>query len=95
MRSVIWKFPVPAQGDFTLDLPEGPCAPLDVQMQLDHRDGTRKPHLWVRVSADQKARKTKRQFFVVGTGIEFDAEGLTYVGTFQPTSSLVFHLFAH
>lgn len=33
MKTVIWKFPIPAEGAFTLDLPEGPCHPLAVQMQ--------------------------------------------------------------
>jgi hypothetical protein len=87
MKSVIWKFPIPAQDNFTLDLPEGPCQPLAVQLQRGE------PVLWIRVSADPDARKTKRTFRVVATGQPFDDEGLLYAGTFQPSPDLVFHLF--
>jgi hypothetical protein len=87
MISVIWKFPVPAQDEFTLDLPEGPCLPLTVQLQRSD------PTLWIRVSANPNARKTRRTFRVVATGQPFNDEGLLYVGTFQPSPDLVFHLF--
>jgi hypothetical protein len=87
MITVIWKFPIPAEGTFTLDLPEGPCRPLDVQMQLDVAT------LWIQVSANPNALKRKRTFHVVPTGTPFEDEGLSYVGTFQPVPGLVFHLF--
>lgn len=87
MKSVIWKFPIPAEGTFTLDLPEGPCRPLAVQMQLDVAI------LWIHVSADPNASRRKRTFHVVSTGHPFDDEGLSYVGTSQPMPGLVFHLF--
>jgi hypothetical protein len=92
MKSVIWKFPIPAEGTFKLDLPEGPYRPLAVQMQ-HVQQGVDVATLWIHVSADPNARKLKRTFHVVPTGQPFDDEGLLYVGTFQPASHLVFHLF--
>jgi hypothetical protein len=86
-ETVIWKFPVPAQSVFDLDLPDAPFAPLCVQMQAGVAQ------VWIQVNADPNLAKRKRRFVVVATGAPFDSFNLHYVGTFQPQSGLVFHLF--
>jgi hypothetical protein len=81
---VVWKFEIPAQPSFTLDMRLG-ARVLSVQLQ----DG--KPMLWALVDTSQPERTFA--FRSVPTGLEFDPTGLTFAGTFQPLPGLVFHLF--
>lgn len=88
MMKVIWKFEVPSQLSFTLDLPEGACV-LSVQMQHG------KPQMWVLVDVEERPKET-HAFRVQPTGVEFAMPVLGvhhFVGTFQPEPGLVFHLF--
>lgn len=88
MTRVIWKYDIPPDREFTLEMPAGVVDLLDVQMQ----DG--QPRLWVCVNAHERGqRRTPHHFRVVPTGLPFVAEDLDYVGTFQPEPGLVFHLF--
>jgi len=89
LKRVIWKFEVPAEGQFTVELPT-PFHILTVQMQDD------KPQMWVSVNGDRSATRLKPTFVVIPTGRVYDMpeDGrLDYVGTFQPAPGLVFHLF--
>lgn len=83
---VIWKYLIRPSPDFTLDMPEGLPEFLAVQMQ----DGV--ACMWA--SVDPNSRSVPHKFRVVQTGAEYDPGGLTYIGTFQPTPDLVFHLFS-
>ena len=89
MKSVIYKYLVQTQREFALEIPDGRYEVLDVQMQQAAAV------LWIRVSADPAAPKIKRWFWLLPTGMEFDDDHVTlkYVGTFQPTDKLTFHLF--
>lgn len=86
MKSVIWKYPISARAEFTLEMPEGRFELLSVQMQNGE------PVMWAIVNPTQ--RKTLHKFRVVPTGEEFERTDLhRYLGTFQPVNGLVFHLF--
>lgn len=82
----IWKFPIPCEDIFKLDLPLG-AKVLTVQTQI----GT--PCIWVLV--DPEMEETPYWFRLAGTGHPLDpVESETYVGTFQlRDGALVFHLF--
>lgn len=84
--TTIYKYPVPIQDCFTLDLPEGAKA-LSVQTQNGE------PQIWATVNP--AAPKQARKFRVLGTGHPFpDVDACKYVGTFQiHGGSLAFHLF--
>lgn len=87
-QRVIWKFPIPAEPMFTIDMPEGRPKVLDVQMQGDTAV------MWAIV--DPAQRIVKHRFAVLATGVVFEREAfdpLEYVGTFQPRVDLAFHLF--
>lgn len=58
---------------------------LTVQMQLEN------PFMWCLVDPD--AELHTRRFELIGTGHLFDNGLREYIGTFQLTSNLVFHLF--
>lgn len=87
----IYKYSIPIEDEFTLDLPDG-ARILCVQTQHDA------PQLWAVV--DPEAQRITRRFAIRGTGHPVD-EALadigmssTYRGTFQlRNGSLVFHLF--
>lgn len=84
----IWKYPVPAEDEFTLDMPQGSVS-LSVRNQGNY------PCLWALVDPD--APKKPHRFRVFGTGQSIsDAEiaAMSYVGTFQIMDGvLIFHLF--
>ena len=82
----IYKYPVPVEDSFTLDLPEG-FRVLAIQEQHGA------PQLWAMVDADGK--KQPEQFALRGTGHNCDGLGFAeHVGTFQLSSgALVFHVF--
>lgn len=82
---IIFKYPV-SQGRFSHSLPRGSKI-LDVQVQ-----GSR-PVMWVLI--DQSRTEETRHFVTVPTGMEFDTRDLDYVGTFQLSERLVFHLFQY
>lgn len=86
---VIHKFPVEPVSEgvpyFTAMLPDG-AEFLHVEQQKEY------VQMWWML--DPKASKFARQFRIVATGEEFDAEGLEFLGTFfVDGGSLVFHLF--
>lgn len=86
MKRAVWKYPISARAEFTLDMPEGRFEFLAVQMQGPE------PCMWVVVDPTQ--RKVPHKFRVVPTGEEFEkTDDLVYLGTFQPLNGLVFHLF--
>jgi hypothetical protein len=86
--SVIWKFLVQVKERFALELPEGDYQPLAVQLQHGH------PMIWISVNADPTAKKVKRGFLIIPTGLSFNPKHVVrYLGTFQQTPDLVFHLY--
>lgn len=84
MRRVIWKYPISARAEFTLEMPED-FEFLTVQLQNGE------PCAWFCVHPTQS--KVPHRFRVVPTGQEFEPADMTYLGTFQPLNGLVFHLF--
>lgn len=82
----IYKYAIPDQEEFTLDLPAKAEA-LHVDVQHN------KPFVWALVDPDEKV--TKRTFRVVPTGVDIlESYKLAYVGTFLiDNGNLVFHLF--
>lgn len=80
--SRIWKYPVKGP-NFELAMPQG-ARVLTVQVQ--HGE----PVLWALV--DPEKPHARRAFLLIGTGHDFDATGLNYVGTFQE-GPFVWHLF--
>ena len=90
---VIWKYLIPVQDRFTLEIPG---AFKDVQFLCVQPQGTAlNPCLWVLV--DPNGPKGSWLFAVRGTGHEFtelDEPTGTYVGTFQlADGKFVGHLF--
>jgi hypothetical protein len=90
MTTTIWKFKLPIEDDFTLQLPKG-YKILTVQMQNEA------PCLWVLVSLEEKEMETAT-FRVAGTGHPIDMEnyplGIEYINSFQmENGKLMFHLF--
>lgn len=85
MEKSIWKYPVSDRTHFTLSLPQG-AEILSVQIQHG------KPQLWALVSPQLPTED--RRFCIVGTGWDFDADGLKFIGTFQQSGgAFVLHLF--
>ena len=82
----IWKYPIPAEDSFTLELPDM-AQPLCVQTQ----QGT--PYLWVLLDSTYRTRPW--QFYVLNTGQPVGERRLgRYLGTFQlEAGTLVFHCF--
>ncbi len=84
---VVWKFMVPGDDNFEIDMPAG-ARILTVQPQ-----GTQ-ICLWA--LCDPAQGKEMRQFRLAGTGhvIDWPANRLAYIGTFQVAGGLlIFHLF--
>jgi hypothetical protein len=79
----IWKYEVLIDDNFKIEMPSD-SELLSVQMQGGE------PKLWV--LCDPKKDKVKRKFRLFGTGHEISGN-LKFVGTFQYSSVLVFHLF--
>lgn len=87
--SVIWKFPVKIEDQFSLDMPQG-ARVLCVQTQGDSSE----PFVWAEVNPD--AEKESRKFRLFGTGHPMEAgeDWLEYIGTFQIRGgAIVFHLY--
>lgn len=81
--NAIWKYELAPR--ITLEIPQG-ARILCVQPQMN------KPQMWALVDTGQY--KTSRTFRVLPTGVEFNAAGLAYIGTFQINDgALVFHVF--
>lgn len=81
----IYKYPVPQGDSFSLDLPIN-AEVLCVQMQRNQ------PYIWIKL--DTETQKIGRRFSIFGTGHDIGKKlGFSYIGTFQPNSDLVFHLF--
>jgi hypothetical protein len=84
----IYKYPVPIDDYFTLELPFG-ARPLSVQVQNGG------PQLWVLIDPGER-RTEERRFRLAGTGhpIEESSDFLEYISTFQLSGgALVFHVF--
>lgn len=85
--SVVWKFPVPVEGEFAIEMP------LDAVLrcvQTQHGE----PFLWAEVNPNRDPEP--RKFRLIGTGhpIKVGSELLEYVGTFQLWGGdLVWHLY--
>lgn len=84
----IYKYPIPIENHFTLELPEG-AKILTVQTQRDI------PQLWAMV--DSETEKETRYFRLGRTGYPLGDDYLritNYIGTFQmEKGTLAFHLF--
>jgi hypothetical protein len=83
----IWKYPIPVQDSFSVDMPEGATV-LSVNVQR----GT--PCMWVLV--DPERVMAPKQFLLRGTGhsANFGSCSVRFCGTFLVREdSLVFHLF--
>lgn len=86
MSQTIWKFQVPTDDSFVLELPKT-AKVLTVMVQRDT------PYVWVQL--DPKQMKVPRTFRTFGTGDRIgDPYTLTYIGSFLlENHSLVFHLY--
>lgn len=82
----IWKFDIPLQDEFTLQMPVGSKL-LTIQLQHDH------PKLWAVV--EPNATVEYRVFRTVGTGNVLPEQNTArYIGTYQIYhGDLVFHVF--
>jgi len=80
--NVIYKYPV-SGFRFTLRMPTGATF-LSVQNQAEVG------MMWFEVDTD--APLETREFVVIGTGHEFETDGLKYLGTYQE-STLVWHVY--
>jgi len=83
MSYEIWKFQLPVKDEFILEIPQVEQM-LSVQVQGSNIC------LWAIVSTLLDAEKYK--FYCVGTGLEFDAIGKSYIGTVQ-YNGFVWHYF--
>lgn len=88
MATSVWKFPIPIQDEFTIEMPAG-------SQLLHFRTQHDRPALWALVNPDKIL--VAHQFRLAGTGHQIDIppdEALSYVGTcFLDKGALVFHLF--
>lgn len=83
--NTIWKYPVPINDYFELEMPQG-AEILTVQMQYNE------PQLWALV--DKMAPRETRSFRLAGTGHPIDDPRLDYIGTVQMMEGqLVWHIF--
>lgn len=87
MKYTVWKYEVPINFDFTLELPIGAkILKYDTQRNV--------PMLWVLVNSAND--KEKRKFIMLGTGHERELSpiSLIYIGTcLMMGDGLVWHLF--
>lgn len=83
MTRRIYKYEFPLEQIVPLSMPVG-SKPLSVQLQR----GT--PCIWLEVDTEKPLKM--RLLHVFGTGYEFDANGLMFVGTIQ-FPSFVFHVY--
>ena len=85
MAKVVWKYPVPVEDQFHIDMPEG-AQVLTVQTQAG------KPQIWALV--DEENEPVHYGFRILGTGHKCHTEVGKYVGSFQLAGgSFIFHLF--
>lgn len=87
MTDAIWKYELPIEDSFTLEMPVG-AQVLSVQTQRDVAC------MWARVVLDSP--KEKRQFRVIGTGnpIDYTTGPMSHLGTFQlANGNFVGHVF--
>lgn len=81
----VWKYPLIIQDKFMIRMPS--CSYI---LRFDVQTGT--PVIWVAV--DDMEPLVERNFILVGTGRNFDAHGLAYIGTIQmDEGTLIWHLF--
>jgi hypothetical protein len=86
MSAAVWKFPIPIEGEFALEMPRD-AELLFVAAQ--NEQGC----LWARVITDDRVSIVERRFYLRGTGAEVDMD-CKYVGSFMLRGgALVFHLF--
>jgi hypothetical protein len=84
-RRSIYKYDLPEAGHVTIAMPKGAHV-LCVQMQGAI------PRIWALVDPEQP--KEDRRFIAIPTGLGFNIEGCTYVGTYQINrGEFIFHLF--
>lgn len=83
--NTVWKYDVVIDDNFSLSLPKN-AKILSVQMQNGNAQ------MWCLVDDSEKVSLT-RYFRLAGTGHPIQENRLKFVGTFQPNSYLVFHLF--
>jgi len=89
MTTAILKYMIECEDQFVVQMPKGADV-LCVQLQHGW------PHIWARVVTDQGHPAARRRFRLVRTGepLEYSTPGDDdYVGTFQMSNSVVFHLF--
>jgi len=88
----IFKYELPVEDYFELELPAG-AKILTVQTQFElNLHPPERPKIWVLV--DPSAEKEKRKFRIIGTGKNFNENGMVYLGTFQQFGgALIWHLF--
>lgn len=81
----IWKYKIPIQETFTLDIPEG-AEFLTLQTQAGE------PCMWWNV--EQQAFCVPRRFVIYGTGFDLPEDPGLYRGTFQIAGgAFIWHLF--
>ena len=80
----IWKYQIPLKDSFTINMPSGADV-LCVQLQ----GGL--PTIWAAVNPE--APLLDVAFVLHGTGHQVSDEAGPYIGTFQLSNGLVFHLF--
>lgn len=82
----IYKYPVPVQDKFGLELPHG-AAILCIQTQ----NGL--PYIWTKIDTTKEYLEI-RKFNLYGTGHDIRSQFEEYIGTFQMyEGEFVFHLF--
>lgn len=81
MAKTIYKYKIDITRVQSIEMPDAP-KPLCFQVQ----DG--EPTLWAEVDTDKSA--TFQRFFLIGTGHDFPAHQIKYIGTIQK-DGLVWH----
>jgi hypothetical protein len=85
MDKTIWKYAIPIQGRFEVEMPAGADV-LSVQVQHDE------PQIWAAV--DPGSPRVTYGFYIHGTGHPINPKAGRFIGTFQTNGGrLVWHLF--
>jgi hypothetical protein len=85
----IFKYKIPGPGQFTVAMPRGAkVLAIGIQRSGFFQD----PVFWAQFEAENQHCLEHRSFAVVPTGVEFEATGLRYIGTFQQTT-FVWHVY--
>ena len=91
MAKTIWKFVLPLENQFEIEMPRD-AKILSVQAQFSRHAQAEFPCLWALVHEDNP--KEFRKFYLAGTGIPIGEFNLEFIGTFQlPSMGHVGHLF--